>query len=61
MKIADEIDSLVMHWMNGLRTGVEIPIREMKTEDRTDFLLKQWREVFCEPVSISEVAFLDPR
>jgi len=27
MKIADEIDWLVMHWMNGLRTGVEIPIR----------------------------------
>jgi len=27
MKIADKIDLLVMHWMEGFRTGVEIPIR----------------------------------
>ncbi|KAL9303250.1 hypothetical protein ACSQ67_020513 [Phaseolus vulgaris] len=62
MKIADKIDLLVMHWMEGFRTGVEIPIREMESYyDLINFLLKQWREVFCEPVSISEVAFLDPR
>ncbi|XP_022632565.1 TMV resistance protein N-like isoform X2 [Vigna radiata var. radiata] len=60
MKIADSIEILVRQSMAGLFKGAEIPFRKEKVDDAMDFLVKQWREVFCEAFSISEVALLDP-
>ncbi|WVZ16148.1 hypothetical protein V8G54_009130 [Vigna mungo] len=50
MKIADSIEFLIGRWMAGLFEGAEIPFRELEIDDGMDFLLKQWREVFCEPL-----------
>ncbi|KOM29379.1 hypothetical protein LR48_Vigan661s001600 [Vigna angularis] len=60
MKIADSIESIVSQSTRGLLEGDEIPFRKEKVDDVKDFLVKQWTEVFFEPVSISEVALLDP-
>ncbi|QCE04274.1 hypothetical protein DEO72_LG8g2309 [Vigna unguiculata] len=60
MKIADMIDFLVNTWIWGLDIGAQIPIREMESDDKIYFLLKQWRKIFWEPASFSDVAFLDP-
>ncbi|XP_027907249.1 disease resistance protein RPS6-like isoform X2 [Vigna unguiculata] len=60
MKIADMIDFLVNTWIWGLHIGAQIPIREMESDDKIYFLLKQWRKIFWEPASFSDVAFLDP-
>ncbi|XP_022632558.1 TMV resistance protein N isoform X2 [Vigna radiata var. radiata] len=59
MKIADSIEILVRQSKEGLFKGAEISFREEKVYDKMDFLMKQWREVFCEPFRNSEVA-LDP-
>ncbi|WVZ16147.1 hypothetical protein V8G54_009129 [Vigna mungo] len=54
MKIADSIEFLVRQSKEGLFKGAEITFRKEKV-DGMDFLMKQWREVFCEPFRISEV------
>ncbi|XP_017410147.1 TMV resistance protein N isoform X3 [Vigna angularis] len=58
MKIADSIESIVRQCKDGLFKVANIPFRKEKVD--VDFLVKQWREVFCEPVSISEVELRDP-
>ncbi|WVZ16582.1 hypothetical protein V8G54_009564 [Vigna mungo] len=60
MKIAESIEILVGRWMAGIFKGAGIPFRKEKVNDAMDFVWKQWREVFCEAVNISEVALLDP-